>query len=413
MQRSLIFATVIILISGCTSTPEKKEIHLTEGPWRMEMTLQKDVVLPFRFDWVNDAGRTKMVIHNSEEEIEVEDITLNGDSVFIVMPVFGTEFKGKIHDENTFSGLWYNYSRGHEYYIPFKAMAGDQARFPISDSETPADIAPVWETSFRPDTEDQYDAVGKFSQEGSTVTGTFLTETGDTRYLEGVAGASSLKLSAFDGEHAFLFVASLNEEGNLSGTFYSGTHWEEPWTAFPNPDAKLRDAETLTYLNPGYDRMEFTFPDLDSNLVSLDDPKFRDKVVIVQLLGSWCPNCMDETKLFVRWYEKYQPKGLEIIGLAFERGPDFDTGVKSVQRLKEYFGVDYEILMAHYTDDKMAAGEKLPMLNHVMSFPTSVFINREGKVERIHTGFNGPGTGALYDEFVEEYSHLIEEMLEG
>ena len=248
--------------------------------------------------------------------------------------------------------------------------------------------------------------------EGQQVQGTFLTETGDYRFLEGVVDGSTLKLSCFDGEHAFLFIADLSGGDSLSGTFWSGNHWEEPWWAVTDPEAELRDPTELTYLRKGFENFSFSFPDLNGDPVSLNDERYQGKVVIVQIMGSWCPNCLDETKLYKKWYDRYQEQGLEIIGLAFERSQgDMALARQNVQRLKDKLGLEYKILIAAADHDKDAADKALPMLNHVLSYPTSIFIDREGQVRKIHTGFNGPGTGVYYSRFVEEYEAFLEKLL--
>ncbi|MDX2248952.1 MAG: TlpA disulfide reductase family protein [Bacteroidia bacterium] len=388
------------------------DIHLKEGLWRMELLLHPGVVLPFTFELNPTEENYTLTIINSDERIKVEDIRTSGDSIFIRMPIFDTEFRGKIVDTGLIEGYWYNYSRSKDYRIAFRARAGESTRFPLISENMPTQIDSVWQVNFQPEPPDQaYAAVGKFTAEKNHLYGTFLTETGDYRYLEGVVDGDSVKLSAFDGEHAFLFLAALQPDGSLHGKFYSGNHWQESWQATPNPEATLRDADSLTFLKPGYDRFTFTFPDLEGNPVSLDDPRYQGKVVIVQLMGSWCPNCMDETKLMARWYDQYKDKGLEVIGLAFERAKDPERAAASIRRLTDYFAVSYEILLAHTSTNKLEASEKLPMLNQVMAFPTTLFLDRKGNIRRIHTGFSGPGTGKPYEEFVAEYSAFVEEML--
>lgn len=145
---------------------------------------------------------------------------------------------------------------------------------------------------------EQYNAVGIFEQDGDKLSGTFLTPTGDYRYLDGHIDDNTLQLSAFDGEHAFfLFKAELTEK-DQQGIFRSGRSKSEKWTAQRDFTASLPDANSLTYLKEGYDRLEFNFPDPEGNTVSLSDPRYQAKVVIVHLFGSWCPNCMDETHFF-------------------------------------------------------------------------------------------------------------------
>ena len=116
---------------------------------------------------------------------------------------------------------------------------------------------------------------------------------------------------------------------------------------------------------------------------------------------------MDETRLLTQWHNTYHEQGLEIIGLAFERS----ESTAGIERMKESMSIPYEILMASSSTSKKTAGDKLPMLNHVLSYPTSIWIGKDGSIRKIHTGFNGPGTGEPYQEFVTEYQGLIEKML--
>ena len=244
---------------------------------------------------------------------------------------------------------------------------------------------------------------------GSRAVGTFLTTTGDYRFLEGNVSGDSLFLSCFDGSHAFLFKAKINGD-SISGDFWSGSHWQENWVGVRDESFSLPNPNELTFLKPGYESIEFSFENLNGEVVSLTDENYQDKVVIVQLLGSWCPNCKDETAYLVSLYEKYNAQGLEIISLAFEKSDNKETNIRSLNRLRDHFNVPYEILLAGKAS-KTEAAEKLPMLNHVLSFPTAIFIDRTGKVRRIHTGFSGPGTGEYYQEFVEETNEFVTQLL--
>ena len=174
----------------------------------------------------------------------------------------------------------------------------------------------------------------------------------------------------------------------------------------------MPDAESLTYLKEGHERITFEFPDVNGKLTSLDDEKYQNKVVILQLLGTWCPNCMDETKFLAPWYEENRDRGVEIIGLAYERKPDFDYASARVKKMVAKMGVGYDILIAG-TDDKEKAAETLPMLSAVVAFPTTIFIGKDGKVKKIHTGFNGPGTGIYFEQFKENFNQTVNELLRG
>jgi thiol-disulfide isomerase/thioredoxin len=253
-------------------------------------------------------------------------------------------------------------------------------------------------------------SVGVFEQQGNKLTGTVLTRTGDYRYLEGMVDGKEMKLSAFDGEHAYLLTATIQGDSLTNGKFWSGKAKGRSWSAIKDPDAALPDPASLTYLKKGYDKIDFRFPGAESGTVSLQDPKYKNKVVILQLSGTWCPNCMDETKFLAPWYEKNKYRGVEIIGLAYEKKPDLDYARERVQKMKQRLNVGYDYAIAG-TADNESASKSLPMLNQVMSFPTTIFIDRAGKVRKIHTGFSGPGTGRYYTDFVEEFNLFVDKLI--
>lgn len=378
------------------------------GIWQVSLQLREGVTLPFRLE----IQAEQWLIYNGEERLVVTDIQRKDDSLFVTMPIFDSEFHLQIEDAQNLRGQWYHYSRGRDYRIPFQASYGEQARFSVQSPPEFA-LAERWRVVFSDGIPgEEYPAIGLFHTNGEQVWGTFLTETGDYRYLEGVLDGKQLKLSCFDGSHAFLFEAELGPEDTLKGTFWSGNHWIEPWWGVADPEAELRTPEALTYLKEGYTQLDFQFPNLSGQEISLSDERYQGKVVIVQIMGSWCPNCLDETKLYQQWYERYHEQGLEIIGLAFERSQgDRLRAQAMVQRLKDKLEIPYELLIAATEDDKTAAGEKLPMLNHILSYPTSIFIDRQGQVRNIHTGFNGPGTGVYFSRYVEEYEAFLEKLL--
>ena len=157
--------------------------------------------------------------------------------------------------------------------------------------------------------------------------------------------------------------------------------------------------------------MSFTFPNAEGKNVSLSDERYKDKVVLLQLLGTWCPNCRDETAFYTEQYAKYKNDGLEIIGLAFENAPDLAGAKPALERYKKHFDMEYELLYAG-TADKKAAAEVLPQLKEVKAFPTTLFIDRSGKVRRVHTGFNGPATGKVYEAYRKSFERFVEGLLE-
>jgi thiol-disulfide isomerase/thioredoxin len=401
--------TLLILLITALSC-EKKTATLTEGFWRTTLTVQDQEQLPFIFE--SKANGT-LVIQNAEERIVVDEIVVKGDSIRIQTPVFEGYFIGVFSaNGKSISGNFIKPSL--DRVVPFMMEYGVDARFPESalKPSTNINISGSWETVFSADTpEDRYIAKGIFRQEGQHITGTFRTTTGDYRYLEGTMNGNTFQLSTFDGAHAFLFTG-IATDSTFKGSFYSGNHWKEPFRAQRNENYELPDAKDLTYLKDGYDGVAFSFPDINGDIVSLSDARFKDKVVLVQILGSWCPNCLEETKFYVEYLKKHPNTDLEIVGLAFEYALTEENAIAGVQRLIDRLDVPYPVLLAQYgSSDKKLANEKLPMLNHILSYPTTIYIDRKGAVRRVHTGYNGTATGSKYIDFVADFEGFIELLL--
>lgn len=193
----------------------------------------------------------------------------------------------------------------------------------------------------------------------------------------------------------------------MNGVFLSGSHRKEPFTARRNEGYKLPDPYSITWLKAGYDKISFSLPDLDGKMVTMDDKRFKNKVVILQIMGSWCPNCLDEAAFFAPVYEQYKGKGLEMAGLSFEKTADFSRALSNVSRLKKKYQITYPLLIAN----KDSISQQLPMLNKISGYPTTVFIDRKGKVRKIHTGFSGPATGHEYEKYKEDFFRLLEKLL--
>jgi thiol-disulfide isomerase/thioredoxin len=369
------------------------------------LDLNNEVELPFLMEVTSS---TTAKVYNAEEVIEIDEITYENDSVYIKTPVFQAYLVAKINEDGSLTGNYVKEALNR--YVPFVATQSE-VRFEANTQAT-SDVSGNWETVFSPDSEeDRYIAKGIFKQTGHKVAGTFETTTGDYRFLEGVVSGNELKLSTFDGAHAFMFTATVTDS-TMIGTFYSGNHWQEPFTAKRNPDYELPDANSLTYLKEGYDKVAFSFPDANSNLISLEDERFKNKVVLVQLMGTWCPNCLDESKYLSKYYQEHQVDGLEIVALAFEYVKTEDQAFKNIQRLQDRIGISYPILLAQTgTSNKAKAQEKLPMLNQVLSYPTTIFIDKKGQVRKIHTGFNGPATGEKYTQFTAEFEGFVGALL--
>jgi thiol-disulfide isomerase/thioredoxin len=385
---------------------------LKEGTYRGVLILneEKNIELPFNFDVSYKSKKPNIIIKNADERITVNEINIKRDSITFKMPVFDTEFRAVFVGDNL-EGVWISNYKTSNNKIKFKATYSQTNRFLVSPSKPNPMFEGRWETTFSPNTKDSSKAIGVFHHLEQTdyVTGTFLTETGDYRYLEGLRHNNNLYLSCFDGGHAFLFVAEYNNL-KLTGTFYSGATWQEPWEAKLNENFKLTSAEEITFLKNKDEKINFSFPDLNKKTTSLNDKKFQNKPVIIQVMGSWCPNCMDESAYLAEVYKQYKHQGLEIIALAFEKTTDFEKAKSQVLRLQKRFKMDYTILITQQTG-KDKASEVLKALNKITAFPTTIFLNKQHQVVKIHTGFSGPATGNDYELFKQTTENLIKQLL--
>ncbi len=380
------------------------------GDWAARVTLPGgDIRFVLRLGRAEDGSGYTASVHNGDEKVPIGGVSTEGSKLLLFFPAFNSCIEADLVAGALEGSLTLAKRDDVEQELLFRAEYAQGMRFSIP-AEPDVDVTGRWEVAFVDEEGTESSAIGEFRQEQNKLFGTFLTPTGDYRYLAGDVRGRDINLSCFDGSHAFLFTATVAEDGMLAGDFWSGTKWHEWWTAERNADIALPDPYKLTYLNDGYDSFEFSFPDVEGKTVSMDDEFFRDKAVIVVLAGSWCPNCHDEAAFLSRFYTENRSRGLEIVGLMYEHSRDRDKAVKQITRFAHKHNIEFPLLYAGYSD-KNAARNTLPMLNHIMSYPTTIFIDKSGAVRGIHTGFNGPGTGQHYEKFKSEFNDMVNSIL--
>ena len=394
MNRLLFLLASVSLFFSCKSTPELKS-----GLWRAEVPTVAGV-LPFHILIENNQA----FAINADEKLPFDTLYFKNDSLHLKMELFDAEIIAMLEGESMNGVFRKKMPNLDNREGAFTAKFGHDFRF--ENGKASPSLAQKYSVTFN-DGESTYEAVGIFEQKENKVKGTFLTTTGDYRYLDGNVVGDSLKLTCFDGNHIYLFTAKISGDSLTGGTFCYSLRDTEKWSGIKNDKATLPDANTLTFLKPGFTTVDFSFPEVTGKMISIKDEQYKNKVSIVQILGSWCPNCMDETR-FLADFKKKNPS-VEIIGLAFEKSLEPSFVNPKIQRLKTRFGVSYPILLAG-KNDKADASDKLPMLNKIISFPTTIIIDKKGTVRQIHTGFSGPGTGQYYNKFVEEFTRFVEKL---
>lgn len=383
---------------------------VSPGTWSGFLQLNTATVLPFLMtvDEEHSNNEFQLIsIFNGEERIDLHGHKTTTDSIDYIFPNFNSFIRIHIGSKTELNGYWYNKAKSDHYKIPFKATFNTQNN---EITKVPNNFTGKWATIFEPNTENGEPALGVFKQNGEIMIGTFLTETGDYRFLAGKTNGKIFELSCFDGSHAFLFTGSLTKgNDSIYGHYYSGNHWESNWIAIKNKQSQLRDPDSITYVVNNLPVI-FDLKDIYGKDYQYPNADTKDKVVIIQIMGTWCPNCLDETIFFKQLYDKYHKDGLEIISIGYETSKTLEGRIEAISKLKQRHKLDFTFLVGGYSD-KLIAQEKFNMLNEIVSFPTTLFIDRTGKVVLIHTGFSGPGTGEYYTKYTEKTEKLIKELL--
>lgn len=379
--------------------------------WRAVLHREDGHNIVFNFEWTIEKGKPVWFIRNASERIRVADILVKGDSMNVQMPLFESQFRIK-KTGDVLTGSWIKGGAVKTQVMPFTAAKGGQ-RFETG-ADAFYDIHGRWSAKFIDGDTSYSPAIGEFTQHINYVTGTFLNPTGDFRYLEGRVTGDSLFLSCFDGVHAFFFAAKIDNKTSISkGWFYSGATFRQPWRAVKNDTATLQEDDVAMYLRPGEEKLNFTFKDLDGKPVSINDDRFKNKVVVVQLMGSWCPNCMDETAFLSDYYNRNRERGFEVVSLAYEYSTDRVRSVKTLKKFQQRFNVQYPMLITGVTvNDSLRTQKTLPQLTPIKFFPSSAILDKKGKVRKLDTGFNGPGTGEHYLEYKKDFEATINKLLQ-
>jgi len=395
---------ILLVLTSFQQSPK----NLKEGLWRGVFTVPENEI-PFIFEVKGtSAENTSVFLINGEDRFQLKNITYKNDSVTIPVDLYDAVLKGKF-TESSFQGKLFKVISGTlDAGLPFKAEYGKLPRFAESAEIPTVSLAGTWDITIGSG-ESADKTVGIFDQRKSLLTGSILTTTGDYRFLEGAIHGKKFELSAFGGSTPYLLKGEFADDNTFSGEFVTPKKTIK-LEGKRNDKAALPDAYNVSYLKEGYNSVAFSFPNLDGKKVSLSDPVYKGKVVIVTILGSWCPNCLDENKFLSGWYKENKKRGVEIIGLGFERKNDFESAKKSLTALKTRLGIEYEILFAGQSGTE-SASKALPQLNGIASFPTTIFIDKKGNVRKVHSGFSGPATGKFYEEFKTEFNTLIDQLV--
>ena len=373
--------------------------------WRAELALNDSIILPFILETTMPEGRLHAFVQNGEERIPLKTASSSKDSIALDFPVYQSRLIARI-DNSRMTG-YFQKTDSKNYLVPLSAVRDDSIRFKNNDPAC-CEIPERWKAVFQ-DGDRTTNTIGEFFQNGNDLNGSFITEFGDYRFLKGKLNGNQFSLYGFDGGYLQVFTAEL-EDGNLvNGHYYSGLTGYQTWSATPNHDFQLTDPDLIAELNTDALPVHFSYPGIDGNTVSYSPETHQGKVAIIQITGSWCPNCKDQGRYLQELKNKYSASGLDVIGVAFERMGTLEKSIAAAKKSKEDLGTDYPVGIAKYNRDQVAE-EEFPFLKKIRSYPTLIILDKQGNVRKIHTGFSGPGT-SQYEDLTNSLTQFIEDLL--
>lgn len=421
---------VFLSLEGCLEA-ESSFTRVAPGIWRGVLELEpfrmavrdKDSIslitdpfregqLPFNFEVIyTEKENFYIEIINGSERIRCDSILYGRDRSLArdTFNVYFPEYQTYLHAEvrgGAMQGEWIVPAK-ENYRIPFFARAGQSHRFTPLQQQPTQDISGEWVTLFGIDKEEQSRAIGEFMLSGNQLAGTFRTETGDYRYLDGTVQGRKFWLSAFDGAHAYLFSGVIQGD-SLQGEFRSGTHYRTLWKAWRDPNFQLGNPDSLTQVRNNEAALSFKVETPDGRTLSFPGPEFENKIKIFTIMGTWCPNCRDE-QVFLKEYMKENPeiaKSLSVVGFSFERHQAPAQANAHLMQYKRKMELPYEIVYAGKAT-REEAQQVFPVLNEVLAFPTMIILDKKNRIRRVHTGFDGPAT-TKYQAFKASFSSFIE-----
>ncbi len=249
-------------------------------------------------------------------------------------------------------------------------------------------------------------------QKGAEIITTVLRVDGDTGGLTGGWKDGKFIAIHFDGARPGLIELTPQGDGSLQVKLVAPPRVAELVAYRPEVARSKGLPEPANYLTHTSVRdpnevFAFSFPDSTGKTVSNEDARFKDKVVVAVVTGTWCPNCHDEAQYLVQLYSKYHDKGLEIIALDFEE-PDQQSSLTRVNAFIKKYGVQYPYLIAGAPSEMW---DKVPQAVNLNTWPATFFIGRDGKVKAVHSGFAAEASGVYNTALKEEFTSTIERLL--
>ncbi len=400
---------VAVVVAAAPALVLAQDSKRLAGTWDGTVTVSANlsgvstpIDVPFPFEIASVGGTTKAVFLNGDLRITSTATAIEGDTVVFTFGQYGSTLTATLAG-GVLSGQ-YARPKGRGNPLPFKAMRPATV---VPGNTAPA-IGGVWIVQAK---SRRAESAWRFiaEQKGAQVTATILRIDGDTGTLYGSFKDGKFVLGHFSGSRPLLVEVTPNADGTLtiSQNKQPGMQAAREGGAAARSLGTPTDPSLYTSMKDPNEPFRFSFPNLKGEIESNTDAKYKGKVLLVNIAGSWCPNCHDETPFLVSLYKKFRAKGFEIVGLSFEEDEQ-QPGLTRLRSFNDTYGIDYTVLVPGNPDQ---LNEKVPQARNLDAFPTSFFVGRDGRVRAVHAGFPSPGSGEFYKAAEKEVTSLVETLL--
>ena len=402
MKRTMPLLFVAALLA-LAALPARVEAQSISGLWDASVVVNGGIEVPFRFEIAGSGTAIKGSFFNGDEKVTSTTGSFENGALTLSFDEYGTKVEATLKD-GRLEGQYSRGTRGAPY--PFQAKRFAPA--PVGDAPIPP-IAGLWNIQVGKSSKGEAAWQLIVRQSGAEASAAILRVDGDTGTLTGTYRDGKFVLSHFSGARPLRLELTPASDGTLSVVQNN----DNPFTAVRADQARAKglpqpsDPSRFTSVKDPTEPFRFSFPDLNGRVVSNTDEKFRGKVVIVSISGSWCPNCQDEAPFLGELYKKYRSRGLEIVSLSFEEEAQLKNPVRLRAFMKRY-GIEYTVLIP---GEPKELADRVPQGVNLSSFPTTFFIGRDGRVRAVHAGFPGKASGEFHTQAKEESTATVERLL--
>ncbi len=403
----LVVAALALALTFLSSCQRKRDIATLPGIWNGTIYLKNRDEVPIKVELKVEGQKVIGSFLNGDERVTSTSGSFDGTKLMLKFDYYDAELEASFARRELIGAITRTW-RQTKLVRALKLWKGGEPMI-IPAAAEGKDVSGAWEMKVG-EGEQQKTWRLLVQQKDAALTGTILTPSGDWGTMTGQFAYGKLQLARFDVINAHLFRAALNEQGQLAGMVDLGQGDAPRKVLATRVSSSAPLATQNTRVHNPLEPFKFSGIDFTGQTITSDDPRFKNKVLLIEITGTWCPNCYDEAPLLKDLYARYQSQGLEVLGLSFEYTGDTKRDLEQVKIFAGKHGISYLMLLGGSTENDDIA-KKLPQLVGFGAYPTTIFLGRDGRVKKIHAGFDGPVTGERHTRLKAEFEETVKELL--